>query len=544
MEVRWTSEQQKVIDYRNRNILVSAAAGSGKTAVLVERIINRIAVDKNPIDIDNMLVVTFTKAAAAEMRERVSLAIDKKRLEDPENENLMRQSTLVHNALITTIDSFCLFVVQNHFSEINLDPDFRIGENGELTLLLKDVMDEVFEKNYKKGDEAFLTLIDTYSKGRSDNAVRQMVEQIYKVSASSSWPVKWIEALSDLYDIDDPQKLNGSDIINDITQYCTAILKEIKDQLAEAYELADSVAGLEKYAATIADDLSMFDGLDEVSDFASLCAFADGIKMGNIAVIRKFDGDAALKERVKSLRNSAKDSIAKLKKNYFSMDIEQIFKQIKRQKPYIDELIRLSLEFLETMEYKKRQKKVFDFSDIEHFALQILIDKQTLLPTATALEFKKQFEEIMIDEYQDSNQVQEDILCAISRNDTDTPNMFMVGDVKQSIYRFRLAKPELFMSKFNSYSIDESKNQRIDLHKNFRSRNQVIDFANDIFYKIMSKDLGNVEYDDDAALYAGAAFENTQNTDEVMKPEIMLIDMKDEDLSRIIEDEEIGRAHV
>ena len=544
MEVRWTSEQQKVIDYRNRNILVSAAAGSGKTAVLVERIINRIAVDKNPIDIDNMLVVTFTKAAAAEMRERVSLAIDKKRLEDPENENLMRQSTLVHNALITTIDSFCLFVVQNHFSEINLDPDFRIGENGELTLLLKDVMDEVFEKNYKKGNEAFLTLIDTYSKGRSDNAVRQMVEQIYKVSASSSWPVKWIEALSDLYDIDDPQKLNGSDIINDITQYCTAILKEIKDQLAEAYELADSVAGLEKYAATIADDLSMFDGLDEVSDFASLCAFADGIKMGNIAVIRKFDGEAALKERVKSLRNAAKDSIAKLKKNYFSMDIEQIFKQIKRQKPYVDELIRLSLEFLETMEYKKRQKKVFDFSDIEHFALQILIDKQTLLPTATALEFKKQFEEIMIDEYQDSNQVQEDILCAISRNDTDTPNMFMVGDVKQSIYRFRLAKPELFMSKFNSYSIDESKNQRIDLHKNFRSRNQVIDFANDIFYKIMSKDLGNVEYDDDAALYAGAAFENTQNTDEVMKPEIMLIDMKDEDLSRIIEDEDGDKVKI
>ena len=155
MEVRWTSEQQKVIDYRNRNILVSAAAGSGKTAVLVERIINRIAVDKNPIDIDNMLVVTFTKAAAAEMRERVSLAIDKKRLEDPENENLMRQSTLVHNALITTIDSFCLFVVQNHFSEINLAPDFRIGENGELTLLLKDVMDEVFEKNYKKGMRLF-----------------------------------------------------------------------------------------------------------------------------------------------------------------------------------------------------------------------------------------------------------------------------------------------------------------------------------------------------------------------------------------------------
>ena len=180
MEVRWTSEQQKVIDYRNRNILVSAAAGSGKTAVLVERIINRIAVDKNPIDIDNMLVVTFTKAAAAEMRERVSLAIDKKRLEDPENENLMRQSTLVHNALITTIDSFCLFVVQNHFSEINLDPDFRIGENGELTLLLKDVMDEVFEKNYKKGNEAFLTLIDTYSKGRSD-----LIEQIYSLKQDS-----------------------------------------------------------------------------------------------------------------------------------------------------------------------------------------------------------------------------------------------------------------------------------------------------------------------------------------------------------------------
>ena len=202
MDVKWTSEQKKVIDLRDRDILVSAAAGSGKTAVLVERIVNRICVDNPPVDIDRMLVVTFTKAAAAEMRERVSRAIDSLKEQKPDDENLQRQSTLVHNALITTIDSFCLFVVQNNFAQLNLDPDFRIGDQAELKLMLKDALAQVFEDNYAREDnEEFINLIDTYSKGRNDSAVRQMVEDIYYKAGSSSWPRKWMNSLLRLYDI-------------------------------------------------------------------------------------------------------------------------------------------------------------------------------------------------------------------------------------------------------------------------------------------------------------------------------------------------------
>ena len=532
MDVKWTSEQKKVIDLRDRDILVSAAAGSGKTAVLVERIVNRICVDNPPVDIDRMLVVTFTKAAAAEMRERVSRAIDSLKEQKPDDENLQRQSTLVHNALITTIDSFCLFVVQNNFAQLNLDPDFRIGDQAELKLMLKDALAQVFEDNYAREDnEAFINLIDTYSKGRNDSAVRQMVEDIYYKAGSSSWPRKWMNSLLRLYDIKSAKQLEDSEIIKEIVDYSRVLLEEDVQELTMAKDLASATPGLEKYALTLSEDIALFDGMTDVTGYVGMQEFLNKISFGRIAVIRKFDGDEKKKERVKSMRDATKKKVDGIKQKYFGMSIELMYEQLERQRPFVKELIRLSLEFYDAMEAVKTRKRVFDFSDIEHFALRILVDEQTLEPTETAREFSKHFEEIMIDEYQDSNQVQEDILTAISREHQGVGNMFMVGDVKQSIYRFRMARPELFMEKYNTYTSDDSAHQRIDLHKNFRSRNEVLDFTNDIFYKIMAADLGNVQYDDDAALYPGASYPK-----ETMRPELLLVDYKDEDLSEIIED--------
>lgn len=532
MDVKWTSEQKKVIDLRDRDILVSAAAGSGKTAVLVERIVNRICVDNPPVDIDRMLVVTFTKDAAAEMRERVSRAIDSLKEQKPDDENLQRQSTLVHNALITTIDSFCLFVVQNNFAQLNLDPDFRIGDQAELKLMLKDALAQVFEDNYAREDnEEFINLIDTYSKGRNDSAVRQMVEDIYYKAGSSSWPRKWMNSLLRLYDIKSAKQLEDSEIIKEIVDYSRVLLEEAVQELTMAKDLASATPGLEKYALTLSEDIALFDGMADVTGYVGMQEFLNKISFGRIAVIRKFDGDEKKKERVKSMRDATKKKVDGIKQKYFGMSIELMYEQLERQRPFVKELIRLSLEFYDAMEAVKTRKRVFDFSDIEHFALRILVDEQTLEPTETAREFSKHFEEIMIDEYQDSNQVQEDILTAISREHQGVGNMFMVGDVKQSIYRFRMARPELFMEKYNTYTSDDSAHQRIDLHKNFRSRNEVLDFTNDIFYKIMAADLGNVQYDDDAALYPGASYPK-----ETMRPELLLVDYKDEDLSEIIED--------
>lgn len=540
MDVKWTSEQKKVIDLRDRDILVSAAAGSGKTAVLVERIVNRICVDNPPVDIDRMLVVTFTKAAAAEMRERVSRAIDSLKEQKPDDENLQRQSTLVHNALITTIDSFCLFVVQNNFAQLDLDPDFRIGDQAELKLMLKDALAQVFEDNYAREDnEAFINLIDTYSKGRNDSAVRQMVEDIYYKAGSSSWPRKWMNSLLRLYDIKSAKQLEDSEIIKEIVDYSRVLLEEAVQELTMAKDLASATPGIEKYALTLTEDIALFDGITDVTGYVGMQEFLNKISFGRIAVIRKFDGDEKKKERVKSMRDAAKKTVDGIKQKYFGMSTKLMYEQLERQRPFVKELIRLSLEFYDAMEAVKTRKRVFDFSDIEHFALRILVDEQTLEPTETAREFSKHFEEIMIDEYQDSNQVQEDILTAISREHQGVGNMFMVGDVKQSIYRFRMARPELFMEKYNTYTSDDSGHQRIDLHKNFRSRDEVLDFTNDIFYKIMAADLGNVQYDDDAALYPGASY-----PEETMRPELLLVDYKDEELSEIIEDEDGDKVQI
>jgi len=552
MGVSWTTEQQQVIDLRNRNILVSAAAGSGKTAVLVERIV-KIITDKNhPVDIDHLLIVTFTNAAAAEMRERIGNAIEKALDEQPGNEHLLRQLTLIHNAQITTIDSFCLYVVRNHFHEIDLEPNFRIGDEGELKLLREDVLGRVLEQNYEEPSEAFSDFVEGYASGRTDVALNEMILQLYEFSRSYPWPEKWLDSFVGAYRIETREELDRAEWLAPLTENICFVLKDCEQLLKQALAITQQDDGPDMYEKAVQSDLEKYDGLSRLTSFCELSGALSDIKYDRLASSRGFEGDPDKLELVKSLREQAKDVVKKLCKQYFFCSPEMMIGQLERTEPMLEEVVRLTKQFADEFAAAKRRKNLVDFHDVEHFALQILVDEETEKAKKTAEEFRDTFEEIMIDEYQDSNEVQETLLRSISREERGENNIFMVGDVKQSIYRFRLARPELFMKKYDSYSLEESTTQRIDLHKNFRSREEVLTCTNDIFYKIMARSLGNVEYDAEAALYPGASYpaiemkktagkeetaeEQTKQSIADFTPEILLADSNDE----LLEDTEFS----
>lgn len=531
MGVSWTTEQQQVIDLRNRNILVSAAAGSGKTAVLVERIV-KIITDKNhPVDIDHLLIVTFTNAAAAEMRERIGNAIEKALDEQPGDEHLLRQLTLIHNAQITTIDSFCLYVVRNHFHEIDLEPNFRIGDEGELKLLREDVLGKVLEQNYEEPSEAFSDFVEGYASGRTDAALNEMILQLYEFSRSYPWPEKWLDSFVGIYRIENREELDRAEWLAPLTQNIRFVLKDCEQLLKQALAVTQQDDGPDMYEKAVRSDLEKYESLSKLTSFCELSVALSDIKYDRLASSRGFEGDPDKLELVKSLREQAKDVVKKLCKQYFFCSPEMMIEQLERTEPMLEEVVRLTKQFADEFAAAKRRKNLVDFHDVEHFALQILVDEETEKLKKTAEEFRDTFEEIMIDEYQDSNEVQETLLRSISREERGENNIFMVGDVKQSIYRFRLARPELFMKKYDSYSLEESTTQRIDLHKNFRSREEVLTCTNDIFYKIMARSLGNVEYDAEAALYPGASYPVSAD----FIPEILLADSNDE----LLEDTEL-----
>lgn len=532
MGVSWTTEQQQVIDLRNRNILVSAAAGSGKTAVLVERIV-KIITDKNhPVDIDHLLIVTFTNAAAAEMRERIGNAIEKALDEQPGNEHLLRQLTLIHNAQITTIDSFCLYVVRNHFHEIDLEPNFRIGDEGELKLLREDVLGRVLEQNYEEPSEAFSDFVEGYASGRTDAALNEMILQLYEFSRSYPWPEKWLDSFVGAYRIETREELDRAEWLAPLTENICFVLKDCEQLLKQALAITQQDDGPDMYEKAVQSDLEKYEGLSRLTSFCELSGALSDIKYDRLASSRGFEGDPDKLELVKSLREQAKDVVKKLCKQYFFCSPEMMIEQLERTEPMLEEVVRLTKQFADEFAAAKRRKNLVDFHDVEHFALQILVDEETEKAKKTAEEFRDTFEEIMIDEYQDSNEVQETLLRSISREERGENNIFMVGDVKQSIYRFRLARPELFMKKYDSYSLEESTTQRIDLHKNFRSREEVLTCTNDIFYKIMARSLGNVEYDAEAALYPGASYPVSAD----FIPEILLAGSNDE----LLEDTELS----
>ena len=522
MGVKWTEEQQKVIQLRNRNILVSAAAGSGKTAVLVERIITMLTEDDPPVDVDKLLIVTFTEAAASEMKERIRLAIEKKLLEYPEDEHLKQQATLIHNAQITTIHSFCLSVIRDHFHAIDIDPGFRIGEEGELKLLRHDVLEEMLEEKYQEGSKSFLDFAAAYSTGRDDKKIEDLILKIYEFSRSYPDSEAWLESCVEAYRIPDVETLEKSSFMQKVMADIRKNLEDARELLAQAEMIALSPDGPAVYEATLDKDMQVIEELSAIRSYEKMAEAFTNVKWARIAANKDQTVLEEKIEQVKKIRELVKGIVKNISGQYFYESPQELVEDLKMCAPAMEELGNLVRLFGEKFEEQKRAQNIIDFSDMEQYALRILTEKSEdgFVPSKIAQEYQNQFHEVMIDEYQDSNLIQEAILNSVSTCRSGRYNIFMVGDVKQSIYRFRLSRPELFLEKFYTYNIEESQTQRIDLHRNFRSRKEVLESANAIFRQIMTEKLGGIVYDEQAALYPGAEYPETEN----LKTEILLMD--------------------
>lgn len=521
-ETKWTDEQLSAIKTRNCNLLVAAAAGSGKTAVLVERIIRIITNKDNPVDIDKLLVVTFTNAAAAEMRERIAAAISKALDKEPTSKNLQKQLTLLNRANITTMHSFCLDVIKNNFHKIDLDPSFRIGDQTEGILIKDEVIETLFEEKYDQEDTEFTSLVEAFSTYKNDDNLKELIINMYNFIMSGPWPENWLKENAEAFNIETMEKLNNSKWVLVLKNSIKVEIEGYIKMLEKAIEIINLTDGLEPYLETFSNELysiknaynSIDCGLDDI--YSSLCS----ISFGRLKSIKKYKvSDENVQNTVKSIRDDIKKKISELINNTFSVTPEEMLINIKGAYPTIKKLTEIVLEFGEKFSQKKKEKNILDFNDLEHLCLKILSDKDengNIIPSKTAIEFKNLFDEVLVDEYQDSNNVQETIIELVSRRKDEFPNVFMVGDVKQSIYRFRQAKPELFMEKYINYTLEESNNRKIQLYKNFRSRKEVIDGVNYIFKEIMSETVGELEYTDEEALNLGASYENSEDENVIL----------------------------
>ena len=527
MGMKFTPEQQRVIELHNSNILVSAAAGSGKTAVLVERIIRMICDGEHPADIDRLLIVTFTNAAAAEMRERIAAGITARLEADPGNEHIQKQSALLHNAQITTIDSFSLFLIRNHFNEIGLDPDFRVADEGEIKLLQKEVLAQLLEDAYAgqfvpEAPEQFHACVEYFCPGGRESVLEQHILNLSRYAGSFPWPEEWLEERKNDYAAGDMEALVHSDYGQYLTERVNRTVEGCLEKLREVKRLCELPDGPYMYGELTEAEIEQLERLTSCKDLEEQAAKIPAVTFARLPSKKDDSVDPAKRELAKAIRNSVKDTLSDLSESYFKTPLELAVEQGKACREPLRILLDLVLEFDRRLLAAKQERHLIDFSDMEHYALQILLKREKveetgsigtdraktkyrIVPSDVAMEYRQYFQEILIDEYQDSNLVQEYLLSAISGEEEGRYNRFMVGDVKQSIYKFRLARPELFLEKYDTYQ-ETGDLCRIDLAKNFRSRIQVVDAVNGVFSRIMSREIGGIAYDDKAALYPGAVY--------------------------------------
>lgn len=520
-EIRLTPDQQEVVDARDCNLLVAAAAGSGKTAVLVRRIIEKVLDKEHPQDIDRLLIVTFTNAAAAEMRERIGLAIEEALTEDPENHHLQRQMMLLHNARITTIHSFCLSVIREFFHVLSVDPGFRIGDEAELALLKADVFEEVLEEYYEKEDADFLQFAESFAGVGKDAQMIEYGKKLYELSVSQLWPREWLTSLQTLFELPE-EEMRRHPMFTDVMKQVKPLLADCELLVQQMLAVCEEPDGPVAYREAIESDRELVAILQKKTE--SYEAFAEAVREVSHARLSGKSQSQATDEKkqfVRDLRDELKAIIKKIGTEYFYAPTEEILSDLRSMAPAMRGLISLTLSFSERYAAAKREKNLIDFSDQEQMALQILIKRQgdSYVPTPEARVIAGRFDEIMIDEYQDSNRVQEAMLTSVSGVWEQHPNVFMVGDVKQSIYRFRMACPDLFMEKYRNYHAT-GEYRKIDLHKNFRSRDCVLGAINALFAGLMHAEATEVEYDDAAALYCGAEY--PEETEEYLT-EVLLV---------------------
>ena len=497
--------------------------------------INKIIKEK--IDINQLLIVTFTNAAASEMRERILEAIYKKIEEEPENKNLQKQIVLLNDANISTIHSFCLEVIKNYFYEIGISPNFRIGDNAEIKLLKQETLEEVFEELYEEENKDFIKLVDTYCGYRNDNQLRELVLKIYNYSQSMPFPMEWINENVDKFNItnktDFSQTEWGKLLIKNFkeeAQSAVTALKTVKNELKDDSEL-------EKYYITILEDIEKIEKLLKQDSWDDIYNLICNLQFEKWPISRKIQSE--LKDKSKQIRDKVEKPIKDFRDTIFIYQSKEAIEDIYDMYKILNILEKVILKFSNKYQENKKEKNIIDFSDIEHFALKILVKKDendNYIPTEVAKIYKEKFKEIAIDEYQDSNLVQEYILTTISNG----KNIFMVGDVKQSIYKFRQARPDLFLGKYKTYKTKYYKtgkdDLKIQLFKNFRSRREVLDFSNMIFASIMTEELGELNYTIEEYLNLGASYEDT-NQDLRAEIDILNVDkILEDDIANNSED--------
>ncbi len=524
----FTKEQSEAIYARNADILVSAAAGSGKTAVLVERIIKLITDTEVEVNIDNLLIVTFTEAAGKEMRHRLEARLNAMLEESPSDENLRRQLVLLNRAYISTIHSFCKKIISQNFTMLEIDTTFRLADNLEKNLIEEEVLDEVLEGYYSKEDnEIFRHLLEMYSEKIEDENFRQVIYKIYKNSLNHTEPIKWLSSAVDVHKV---ATLSGSYVESEALGLVKQYLEKSVASLEQARVLVGNESELEKAWTFLGEELNFYldfysrlnnSTYNEVYTFYNNKSKLETYPRINSKKLDPIVADSATK--AKSLRDTGKKYFEKIGEILFD-DEATIVKNLNFLAPYVEELSNIVIEFSEKLLKEKYERNLLTFSDLEHLAIKVLIERfedGKPVYTETAKKYQQRFYEIVIDEYQDTNEVQDLILTAISRSALNMPNKFMVGDVKQSIYKFRGGDPKLFISKYNSYTYDkESHYQKIDLSKNFRSSESVIQLVNFVFLQLMQPSVGGINYDENAMLHLG------REDDEGAKTEILICDFE------------------
>ena len=467
------------------------------------------------------------------MKERIRSAIETALEVNPGNAHLQRQSTLIHSAQITTIHSFCLSVIREHFHLIDMDPGFRIAEEGELRLLKQDVLSELLEECYVNQEERFMELVEKLGSGKNDKKLEGMILQLYEYSRSYPQPQKWLEHCVNQYaECETYLKQEGTGeepvFLRRALDWAQKYIEDLVELADQCIRICEEPDGPYMYAPMLEEDRIILDKLAGAADFEELYERLSDIKWKALSRKKDESVDSEKRTQVQDIRKQIKDLIGELGKTYFYETPAELLLDMANAKGTMEILAELVNRFAIMFADQKQRKHLIDYNDMEQFALQILTEEKEgeLIPSQTAREYQEQFYEVMIDEYQDSNLIQEAILTSVSTVSREKYNIFMVGDVKQSIYRFRLSRPELFMEKYDSYSSEDSEMQKIDLHKNFRSRPEVLDGVNYIFRQIMRRDLGGIVYDEQAALYPGAEFEPVIGADgkSAYEMELLLVD--------------------
>ncbi len=510
--VTWTDDQWKAIWAKGQDILVAAAAGSGKTAVLVERIIQKILAEGDRMDVDELLVVTFTNASAAEMRHRIGQALEKAIDEDPHSHHLRKQLSLLNRASISTLHSFCLEVIRKYYYLIDIDPGFRIANETEGDLLRDEVLDELFEEEYgKENNQAFFKLVDTFTNDRSDGALQDMIRKLYDFSRSHPNPDEWLRGLEEMYVIEEGAEIDQLSFIQPLLTDIQLQLHGAKSLFQRALDLTRVPGGPGPRAENFLDDITVVESLEE-SHRHSWNALYEKIQTLTFTKLKPCRGDDFNKEIVdeaKKLRDQGKKALEKIQEDFFSRRPESFLKDMLKMKDVIHSLAEVVVEFGNRFKQVKEEKGLVDFADLEHFCLAILRDpaSDALRPSEAAEQYKHKFKEVLVDEYQDTNMVQESILLLITEEHEAVGNRFMVGDVKQSIYRFRLAEPNLFLGKYTRFlPVSGESGLKIDLSQNFRSRKEVLEGTNFLFKQIMGTSVGEMDYNREAELVKGAPY--------------------------------------